>query len=196
VTHPTISAKTLSELIAYVKSNPGKLSYASFSPGTPSHFLGVQMNDRFGLDMAHVPYRGSGPQTNDLIAGHALIGFGQLGSVKSHIASGKLNAIAITSPQRSRFLTDVPTFAELGYPEFTTTVWFGLFLRAGTPAPIIKAYTDAAIAAHKDPEVKSKLEATGFDVIAEMGPQVAESIRQQTERWRKLIEGTGFQISD
>lgn len=194
ITHPSVPAKTLTDLVAYVKANPGKLSYASFSPGTPSHFLGAQMNERFGLDLGHVPYRGSGPQTSDLVAGHALIGFGQLGSVAPQVATGKLNAIAVTGPQRSKLLPEVSTFAELGYNEFTTTVWFGLFLRAGTPDATVKSYVDAAVSAHNDPEIKAKLEAIGFDVVAETGVKVSESIKQQTERWRKLIANINFKV--
>ncbi len=192
VTHPSVPAKTLTELVAYVKKNPGKLGYASFNPGTPSHFLGFQMNERFGLDLAHIPYKGSGQQTNDLVAGHALLGFSQLGSTLPHIAAGRLNAIAVTSHERSRFLPDVPTLAELGHPEFTTTIWFGMFLRAGTPAPVVDAYVKAARAAHTDPEVRKRLETLGFDVPAQTGPQVAADIATQTARWARLIKATGF----
>lgn len=192
VTHPSLPAKTLSELVAYVKQNPGKLSYASFSPGTPSHFLGFQLNERFGLDMTHVPYRGSGPQINDLVAGHTLVGFTQLGSAMPNISAGKINAIAVTSRERSRYLPDVPSFAELGHPDFTTTIWFGMFVRAGTPESLISAYVNAAKSAHTDPEIKSKLEALGFDVPAQTGPKIAADISSQTERWARLIEATGF----
>lgn len=192
VTHPSVPAKTLPELVAYVKKNPGKLGYASFNPGTPSHFLGFQLNERFGLDLAHIPYKGSGQQTNDLVAGHALIGFSQLGSTMPHIAAGRLNAIAVTGGERSRFLPNVPTMAELGHPEFTTTIWFGMFLRAGTPAAVVDAYIKAAKSAHSDPDVKKKLETLGFDVPAQTGPQVASDIAAQTERWARLIKATGF----
>lgn len=192
VTHPSVPAKTLPELIAYIKKNPGKLGYASFSPGTPSHFLGFQMNERFGLDLAHIPYKGSGQQTNDLVAGHALLGFSQLGSTVPHIKAGRLNAIAVTSPERSRFLPDVPTLAELGHPDFNTTIWFGMLMRAETPPAIVEAYVRAAKAAHEDPEVKKKLETLGFDVPAHTGPAVAADIAVQTERWRRLVKATGF----
>jgi tripartite-type tricarboxylate transporter receptor subunit TctC len=192
VTHPSVPAKTLPDLITYLKKSQGKLGYASFSPGTPSHFLGFQMNERFGLDLAHIPYKGSGQQTNDLVAGHAQMGFSQLGSTLPHIVSGRLNAIAVTSAERSRFLPDVPTFAELGHPEFTTTIWFGMFLRAGTPAAVVDAYVKAARAAHTDPAVKKQLETLGFDVPAQTGPQVAADIAKQTERWARLVKATGF----
>lgn len=192
VTHPSIPAKTFPELIDYLKKNPGKHGYASFSPGTPSHFLGFQLNERFGLDLAHIPYKSSGQQITDMVAGHALIGFSQLGSTMPHIASGKLNAIAVTGAERSRFLRDVPTMAELGHPEFSTTIWFGMFLPSRVPPAVLKAYVDAAKTAHTDPQVKEKLETLGFDVPAETGPQVAADIAAQTERWAKLVKATGF----
>jgi tripartite-type tricarboxylate transporter receptor subunit TctC len=192
VTHPSVPAKTLPELIAYIKKNPGKLGYASFSPGTPSHFLGFQMNERFGLDLAHIPYKGSGQQTNDLVGGHALLGFSQLGSTVPHIKAGRLNAIAVTSPERSRFLPDVPTLAEFGHPDFNTTIWFGMLMRAETPPAMVEAYVKAAKAAHDDPEVKKKLETLGFDVPAQTGSGVAADIAAQTERWGRLVKATGF----
>jgi tripartite-type tricarboxylate transporter receptor subunit TctC len=195
VTHPSVPAKTLPELIAYIKKNPGKLGYASFSPGTPSHFLGFQMNERFGLDLAHIPYKGSGQQTTDLVAGHALLGFSQLGSTVPHIKAGRLNAIAVTSPERSRFLPDVPTLAELGHPDFNTTIWFGMLMRAETPPAMIEAYVKAAKAAHDDAEVRKKLETLGFDVPAQIGPGVAADIAAQTERWGRLVKATGFKAN-
>jgi tripartite-type tricarboxylate transporter receptor subunit TctC len=195
VTHPSVPAKTLKELVAWIKSKPGQLSYAAFSPGTPSAFLGHQLNKSFGLDLAQVAYRGSGPQTTDLVAGHALFGFAQLGNAMPHIAAGKLNAIAVTSPERSRFVPDVPTFAELGHPEFTAMVWFGLLVRAGTPDAVVKAYVDAAKAAHADPNVKKNFERQGMETVGVTGPVVMKDIKTQIERWRKIAEETGFKVN-
>ncbi len=193
VTHPSVPAKTLDELIAWIRANPGKLGYASFSPGTPSAFLGHQMNQKFGLDLAHIVYRGSGPQTNDLVGGHALMGFAQLGNALPHLKSGKLNAIAVTSKERSRFLPDTPSFAELGHDDFTALVWFGLLVKAGTPAPIVKAYIDAAEKAHADPDVRGKFELQGMTVTGQTGPDaLMADIKTQIERWRKIVDATGF----
>jgi len=192
-THPSVPASNLKELIAWIKTNPGKLGYASFSPGTPSAFLGHQLNTRFGLDLNHIVYKGSGPQTNDMIAGHALLGFMQLGNAIPFIKSGKLTAIAVTSPQRTRFLPDVPTFAELGYDDFTAMVWFGLLVKKGTPDAIVKTYIDAAEKAHADPAVKSKFEVQGLEAVGLTGPEkLTSEIKTQTERWRKIVEETGF----
>jgi tripartite-type tricarboxylate transporter receptor subunit TctC len=120
------------------------------------------------------------------------MGFSQIGSTMPHIASGKLNAIAVTGAERSRFLPDVPTLAELGHPDFNTTIWFGMLMRAETPPAMVEAYVKAAKAAHDDAEVKKKLETLGFDVPALTGPGVAADIAAQTERWRRLVKATGF----
>lgn len=195
--HPSVPARNLAELVAWIKANPGKLGYASYSPGTPSAFLGHQLNKRFGLDLAHVVYRGSGPQTNDMIGGHALLGFMQLGNAMPHIKAGKLVPIAVTSAKRSRFVPDVPSFAELGFDDFTATVWFGLMVKAGTPDPIVKAYIAAAEKAHTDPDVKSKFDLQGMEAVGETGPaRLMAEIKTQTERWRKLIDETQFKPVD
>lgn len=192
VAHPSVPARTLPELVAWAKSKQGQLSYASFSPGTPSHFLGHQLSQRFGLDMAHVPYRGSGPQTTDLVAGHALVGFAQMSSAVPHSQAGRLNAIATTGRERSRHLPNVPTFAELGYPDFTASIWFGLLVRAGTPAETSDKLLAAARAAHADPKIKASLEEQGFDVSGQTGPDFLADIKAQSGRWAALVKATGF----
>jgi tripartite-type tricarboxylate transporter receptor subunit TctC len=192
VAHPSVPAKTLPDLVAWIKKNPGKLSYSSYTAGTPSHFLGFQLNERFGLDLVHVPSRNSGAQATDLIAGHVLFGFAQMQTTLPHINVGKLNAIAVTSPARSRFLPDVPSFKELGYDEFTAAIWFGLLIRAGTPASVVTSLLNAAKAAHADPDVKAKLEAQGFDMSGQSGPGFEADIRAQIERWSHLVKGAGF----
>jgi len=192
VAHPSVPAKTLPELVTWIKKNPGKLSYSSYTVGTPSHFLGSQLNKRFGLDLVHVPSRNSGAQATEMIAGHVLFGFAQMQTTLPHINMGKLNAIAVTSPARSRFLPDVLSFKELGYDEFTAAIWFGLLIRAGTPAPVVTRLLNAAKAAHADPDVKAKLEAQGFDVSGQTGPEFEADVRAQIERWSHLVKGAGF----
>ena len=192
VAHPSVPARTLPELVTWIKKNPGKLSYSSYDAGTPSHFLGFQLNERFGLDLVHVPTRGSGPQATDLMAGHVLFGFAQMQSTLAHIKAGKLNAIAATSGGRSRFLPDVPTFAELGHPEFTANVWYGLMVRTGTPPGLMESLLNAAKAAHDDPGVRAKLEAQGFDISGQNGPEFAADIKAQIARWARLVKAAGF----
>jgi tripartite-type tricarboxylate transporter receptor subunit TctC len=191
-THPSVPAKTLAELIAWVKTNPKKLSYASYSAGTPSHFLGFQMNERFGLDMAHVPYRGGAPQVTDLLAGHALIGFTQVQGALEHVRAGRLNAILTTGAQRARAVPDLPTFAELGYPELTAAIWFGLLLKTGTAADVVGRIEAAGKAAHADAGVRARLEEQGFEVSGLTGPAFKAGIDAQFERWARIVKATGF----
>jgi tripartite-type tricarboxylate transporter receptor subunit TctC len=192
VANPSVPAKTVAELVAWIKQNPGKLSYSSYLAGTPSHFLGFQMNERFGLDLLHVPSKGSGFQMTDMIAGHVQFGFAQTQSSLPFLRDGKLRAIAISDDRRSRHMPDVPTFAELGYPEFTARVWFGLSVRAGTPAPVVESLLAAAKAAHADADVRLKLDAQGFDMSGQTGPELDADIRRQSERWARLIKASGY----
>jgi tripartite-type tricarboxylate transporter receptor subunit TctC len=196
VVHPSVPVKTLPELVAWVKANPGKVSYGSFSPGTTSHFLGYQLNEKYGLDMTHVTFRGSGPQVQNLVGGHVPLGFSQIQTGLPHIKAGKLVAIATTGETRWRQLPETPTMAELGLKEFTATTWFGIVGPAQMPPDVLAKLVDAAKRAHADPAVRAKLEDMGFDVAAQTGPAFAASIREGTERWAKLVKATGFKATD
>jgi tripartite-type tricarboxylate transporter receptor subunit TctC len=196
VAHPSVPANNLAEFVAWAKANRGKLSYSSYTAGTPSHFLGFQLNEKYDLDLTHVPYRGSGLQVNGLIAGHSLFGFAQVNNSAPQVAAGKLKAFGITSAERWPAMKDVPTFAELGLPEFTTRVWFGLLVKAGTAPDIVTRLTNAAKAAHNDPEVRKKLEAQGYEVTGEIGPQLMTNIKEQQARWNRLVKAAGFSAED
>ena len=196
VAHPSVPANNFAEFLAWAKTNRGKLSYSSYTPGTPSHFLGFQLNEKFDLDLTHVPYRGSGLQVNGLIAGHSLFGFAQVNSSAPQHATGKLKAFGITSAERWPAMKEVPTFAELGHPEFTTRVWFGLLLKKGTPPDVVARLTAAAKEAHNDPEVRSKLEAQGYEVTGETGPQLMTDIKTQLARWARIVKAAGFSSED
>lgn len=196
VAHPGVPAKTLPELVAWVKANPGKVSYASFSPGTISHFLGHQINEKFGLDMTHITYKGSGPQVQALLGGHVPLGFSQIQTGLPHVLGGKLTGIAVTGAKRWRQLPAVPTFAELGYPEFTAGTWFGIVAKSGTPADVLAKLVEASKAAHVDAELRDKLEKMGFDVVAQTGAEFAASTKSGQERWAAVVKSTGFRAAN
>jgi tripartite-type tricarboxylate transporter receptor subunit TctC len=196
VVNPTVPADNLADFIGWAKQKKGKLSYSSYQAGTPSHFLGFQLNEKFDLDLTHVPYRGSGLQVTGLLGGHSLFGFAQVNSSLPHVRAGTLKALATTGPTRDHSMPDVPTFAELGYPEFTAKVWFGLLVKEGVPADTLKRLTDAAKAAHADPEIRRKLEAQGFEVSGETGPQLKTNIKEQGARWGRLVKASGFSVED
>jgi tripartite-type tricarboxylate transporter receptor subunit TctC len=194
--NPSLPASNFDDFLKWAKANKGKLSYCSYQPGTPSHFLGFQLNEKFNLDLTHVPYRGSGLQATALLAGHCQFGFAQVNSTLPHVKAGKLKALATTGPVRDHSMPDVPTFKESGYPEFTAKVWFGLLVKEGTPPDTVKRLTDAAKAAHADPAIKQKLEAQGFVVSGETGPQLKTEIKAQGERWGRLVKASGFSVQD
>ena len=196
VAHPNVPATSLAEFVAWAKANKGKLSYSSYQAGTPSHFLGYQLNEKFDLDLTHVPYRGSGLQATGLLGGHSLFGFAQVNSSLPHVRSGALKALATTGPTRDRSMPDVPTFAELGYPEFTAKVWFGLLVKEGVPEETFKRLADAAKAAHNDPAVRQKLEAQGFEASGDTGPHLKANIKEQVARWGRLVKASGFSVED
>lgn len=194
--HPSVPARTLPDLVTWLTANTSKAAYASFSPGTPSHFLGFQLNERLKLNMVHVPYKGSAPQLNDLMGGQVLLGFTQMQGASQQVQAGKLHAVAVTSNERSRHLPNVPTLAELGYRDLSLQVWFGLVAPAATPQPVIDTLTAAVMKAQSDPEYRAKLEAQGFDVPRESGAAFANTIANDTTRWAKVVQATGFKATD
>ena len=143
-----------------------------------------------------MPFGGSGLQVTALLGGHSKFGFAQVNSSLPHVLAGTLRALATTGPKRDQAMPDVPTFAELGYPEFTAKVWFGLLVKEGTPPDVLKRLTDAAVAAHADPEIRKKLEAQGLEVSAEIGPQLLTDIKAQTVRWGRLVKASGWSVED
>ena len=196
VVNPEVPAKTLPELLDWAKKNNGKLSISNYSPGTPGHFLAVQMNQRFGLDMAQVSYKGSTPQITDTLGGQVKLGFFQTAPVIPHIQSGALRAIAVTSAKRFAALPDTPTFAELGYPDFLATVWYGMLVKKGTPPEFIARFEAAAKAAHADPKVRSLLAPLGVEVVAVTQPEFGASIHAGAEHWGALVKATGFKATE
>ncbi|OGA68820.1 MAG: hypothetical protein A3G81_17395 [Betaproteobacteria bacterium RIFCSPLOWO2_12_FULL_65_14] len=196
VTHPKIPARNFAQFAAWLKSNRGKVAYASFSPGTPSHFLGYQLNERLAAEMVHVPYKGSGPQVSDLLGGHVLLGFTQVQTALPHIKTGKLNALATTGAARYPSMPDVPTFEELGEKDFIATIWFGLFAPAAVPETVYRRLVEAAKVTHADPETRAALERQGFQVSGQTDPEFSAGIRARSERWARLIKASGFKSQE
>lgn len=159
-----VPASKLSEVIAHVKANPGKISYASYTAGTLSHTLGYTLNQRAGIDMLHVPYRGSAPGLVDLVAGHVQYMFDAPASVLPFYKAGKLKVFATTSPQRNPALPEVPTFAELGYPEMTETPWVGMFLMPEVPAAVQTRLREALVKQLGQPSVRERWAEIGMSL--------------------------------
>ena len=196
VVRADLPVKTLPELIAYAKANPGKLNFGSSGSGSSIHLSGELFKSLAKVDMVHVPYKGSAPQITDLLGGQVVLGFTQLQAALPHVQSGKLNAIAVTSRERTRFMPQVPSLAELGHPDLSATVWFGLMAPSATPKPVLDQIQAAAVKAQAAADYKTKLEAQGFDVPQESGDAFAATIATETARWAQVVKATGFRAND
>jgi tripartite-type tricarboxylate transporter receptor subunit TctC len=170
VAHPGLSAGNLKELIAHAKANPGKLSFASYSPGTASHYAGLILNQRAGIDLLHVPYKGSPPALTDLAAGQVPLMFDGLVTSLPLVRGHKLKGLAVTSEARSSFLQDVPTFKELGYPEINFSASLGVFASGKTPAALVARINSGLLAALGAPKVREHLSNLAFETPAPLSP--------------------------
>lgn len=162
--NPQVPATDLNGVIAYVKANPGKISYASYSAGTVSHTLGLQLNKLAGLDMLHVPYRGASPALNDVMAGVLPLMFDGPGNSLPFYKAGKVKVFAATAPSRMAIMPDVPTFAELGYKEMTEVLWIGLWTTPDVPQAIKDRVRETALKVLQDPKVRERYALVGMDV--------------------------------
>lgn len=164
VGNAALPPRTMTELVAYVKANPGKINFASYTPGTLSHVLGLQLNKLAGLDMQHIGYKGSPPALQDVMGGQVQFMFDGLATSVPNIKGGKLRAFAVSSPERSHALPDVPTLAELGYKDMTRTAWLGLWVHPDAPPAAQQRIRDETLKALAVPAVRDRLMALGLNV--------------------------------
>jgi tripartite-type tricarboxylate transporter receptor subunit TctC len=187
--------KTLAELIAAAKAQPGKLTYGSSGPGGMPHLAGELFKQAAGgLDITHVPYRGGGPVALALLAGEVSMGLPDLPAVLPHIRDGKLRALAMGTEQRSPFLPEVPTFAELGLPGVLTDNWHAMMLPARTPEPVVAALHRAATAALADPETAQKLRDQGAIPKGGSPAELTAFMRREDARWSEVIRKAGITL--
>jgi tripartite-type tricarboxylate transporter receptor subunit TctC len=189
--HPSVPAKNLQELIAYVKSQQGKVQYASAGNGTPQHLTGELFKTTAKLDMVHVPYKGSAPAITDLIGGHVPLMFDSMIAILPHIKSGKVKIIAITSAKRSPQLPDVPTFDEAGLKGFESYAWYGFFAPAATPKDVIAKLNSEALKIMKQPDYQKILTDTGSDFVGESPERFGAFIKTETAKWAKVVKESG-----
>jgi tripartite-type tricarboxylate transporter receptor subunit TctC len=194
IVHPSFPVKTLQEFVAYVRTQPGELTYASAGVGSLSHLSMVLFLRRAGLDMTHVPYRGGGPAIADVVAGHVPTYFANLSEALGQAKSGFVRVIAVSSLARTRQLPDVPTVAESGYPGFQTVTWNGLLAPAATPKPIIDVVAQAAAKIVRDPTLFEKLVALGVDPIGDDPQHFAATISSDISRWSEAIKLAGIAL--
>jgi tripartite-type tricarboxylate transporter receptor subunit TctC len=185
--NPSVPAKTVAEFIDYAKANPGKINLASSGTGTSVHLSGELFKSMTGVQLTHVPYRGSAPALTDLIGGTVHVMFDNMPSSISHIQGGKLRALAVTTAQRSQALPDVPTVAET-VPGYEASAWFGMSVPKGTPAEIIEKLNREVNASLQDPKVKAKLAELGGVEMPGTPDDFGKVIVAETDKWAKVIK--------
>jgi tripartite-type tricarboxylate transporter receptor subunit TctC len=188
VTAPDLAANSVQELLALARQKPGSLNYASPGIGSTSHLVGELFKTRFGVDVTHVPYKGSTPALQDLVTGRVQIMFDAIPSSQAFIQSAKLKALAVAGPARSKALPNVPTTREAGLADFDPTYWSGILASPGTPKPVIDNLNVAVVGILKNPQVRDSLEGQGVSPVGDTPAEFANKIRAETELWRKLIE--------
>jgi tripartite-type tricarboxylate transporter receptor subunit TctC len=189
--HPSVPANNAAEFVEYAKKNRGKLSYASVSIGSASHLTMEMLKSAAGIDMTHVPYKGSAPAVTDLLAGQVQASMLVPGNVLTHMKAGRLKVLATTGRKRFSGTPEIPTLIEAGFKDFEAVAWIGFLARAGTPRTIIDTYHREIVRILAVPAVKQRLLDIQFEIVASTPEQFGEYIRWETPRWAKVIKDTG-----
>lgn len=187
VVHPSVPAKSLKELIALAKANPGKFTYASQGNGSSGHVTGEQFKQLAGVDLVHVPYKGAAPAVRDLVAGHVAVMFDTVAFSQEQVKSGKLRALAVGADARVKSLPEVPTMAEAGLPAMQGSPWFGLVVAAGTPRPVVDWLNREATKAFTAKDVQARYDAQGFTLPLGAPEAFAAHIATESKRWGEVI---------
>ncbi len=194
VVHPSVPARNVAELLALARANPGKLNHSTPGTGTPQHIAFEVFNRSAGINITHVPYKGTGPAIADLIGGQVQAAFGTMASVEQHVKAGKLRALAVATPKRSATMRDVPTVAESGLPGYDVSLWYSILAPAGTPKEVVARISAAIAKTLALADVRDKLTAQGFDVSYLNPEQMSELMRRDTARWGKTLREIGLKL--
>jgi tripartite-type tricarboxylate transporter receptor subunit TctC len=188
VANPGFPANSVGELVAHLKKNPGKVTFASSGNGSSDHLTAALFWQRTGTSGIHVPYKGGGPAINDLIAGHANVSFQNLGAISQHVQAGRLKALAVTSEGRVSTLPDVPSSAEAGVKDLVVYSWQAAAGPNGLPAGVKAKLEAEFVASANSPDVRTKFEGIGFDVVASNSEQFAKFLAGEIARWKLVVE--------
>ena len=194
VVHPGVPAATLAELVALAKKEPGKLNYASLGNGTAAHLTMEMFKTAAGIDLAHIPYKGSAPAVADLLAGQVQVMVDGLPSALPHVKAGKLRALAVTSAKRSAAAPDLPTIAESGYPGFFADAWSGLFAPKHTPKPIVDKLAAEVQRILDLPDVRERLASLGAEPVGSTPAEFAGHVRREIDKWSRVVKASGARV--
>jgi tripartite-type tricarboxylate transporter receptor subunit TctC len=188
-------ANNVRELIAAAKAKPGAIDFASSGNGSSQHLVGALFNAMAGVQLNHVPYKGSGPAMQDLLAGEVGVSFAGVPNVLGNVRAGRLKALAVTTPKRWVELPDVPTMAEAGVPNYEATLWLSISGPAGMPAPLVQQLYSEIAKALKDPELQTKFREAGLEADATGGEELLRYMRAENEKWGKVVRDTGATVN-
>ena len=191
VVHPSVQAKSVKELVALARAQPGKLDYASSGSGSSAHLAAELFSSMAGVKMNHVPYKGGGPAVVALVGGQCQVGFATTPSVIQHVKSGKMRGLAVTSAQRSPSTPDLPTVSEAGVAGYEAGTWYGFLVPAGTPKAIVTRLHAESVKLLKLPDVRERLDAAGFDAIGSSSAEFSAYLRTEIDKWRKVVRAAG-----
>jgi tripartite-type tricarboxylate transporter receptor subunit TctC len=195
IVHPSVPVKTLPELVAMAKAQPGKVTYGSAGgAGAPTHLAVEMFKQRAGIDLVHVPYSGGAPATNDLLAGHINLMFNNPTQSLPYIKAGQVRGLAVTGLERNPLAPDLPTVAELGYPGFDVGTWFALWGPAGLSPDIVRALHAAVAKVARAPDVLERLQANGQHSIGGTPEELARIMKSDHETWGKVIRDANIKI--
>ena len=190
-----VPAGNVRELIAAAKAKPGVIDYASSGNGSSQHLVGALFNSMTGVQLNHVPYKGSGPAMQDLLAGEVGVSFAGVPNVLGNVRGGRLRALAVTTPKRWVELPDVPTMAEAGVPGYEATLWLSISGPAGMPKELVQRLTMEIAKALKDPDLQAKFREAGVEADAMSGDELIRYMRAEDEKWGKVVKETGAKVS-
>jgi tripartite-type tricarboxylate transporter receptor subunit TctC len=192
IVHPGLPVKSVKELVAHAKAKPGQLDFSSSGTGGSQHLAGELLKGMTGIEMTHIPYKGSPPALVDLLAGRVLLMSSTMPPALPHIKSGKVRALAVTSSKRSPAVPDVPTVAESGVPGYEAIAWQGLVAPAGTPKNIIARINAEFVKALKQPDIVAKLADQGYETVASTPEWFAQYVRSEITKWTQVIKAAGI----
>lgn len=194
VVNPKVPAHSVKELVAYAKANPGKLNFASSGSGTSIHMAGELFKQRAGVDILHVPYKGSAPAETDLMGGQVDMMFDNMPAAWPHVKAGKLRALAVTTAERSKTAPDLPTMEESGFPNFDVSSWFGVLAPAGTPADVVNKLNAAVEKAISKPDVQKRFTDLGAVAVKTTPAEFGEFIKSEVATWAKVVKASGATV--
>ena len=195
VVHPSVAVTSLKELIAYLKAQGSKLTFPSAGNGSMPHLAGEIFKSLAGVELVHVPYKGSGQSMQDLLGGQHVVAFDTMPASAPHVRSGKLRALAVSSASRLPAFPDIPTAEEAGLPGYQITTWYGVFAPAGTPAAIVRRLHADAVKAMQSPQTRAQLEGIGADGTVSRSPEeFAALVRAETLRYARIVKSIGLRI--